>query len=154
MQHLMRSTALADRPDGVGSLARARASHPAGSARPAAPSMRVVAPGLVASLDVADAARPVGVGGQGLVDEEGSLVTEYGLLAMVAATVAAVVITWASGGALVTLSKGCCGRPAPSSAREPHHPGGPVERRAPEPRRRSSRSSTAPASRFPFWLVV
>jgi Flp pilus assembly pilin Flp len=36
-------------------------------------------------------------------DEEGSLVTEYGLLAVVAATVAGVVIQWASGGALVTL---------------------------------------------------
>lgn len=35
--------------------------------------------------------------------EEGSLVTEYGLLAVVAATVAGVVIEWASGGALVTL---------------------------------------------------
>ena len=36
-------------------------------------------------------------------DEDGSLVTEYGLLAVVAATVAGVVIQWASGGALVTL---------------------------------------------------
>jgi len=35
--------------------------------------------------------------------EDGSLVTEYGLLAVVAATVAGVVIQWASGGALVTL---------------------------------------------------
>ncbi len=38
-----------------------------------------------------------------LAEEEGSLVTEYGLLAVVAATVAGVVIQWASGGALVTL---------------------------------------------------
>lgn len=36
-------------------------------------------------------------------DEDGSLVTEYGLLAVVAATVAGVIIQWASGGALVTL---------------------------------------------------
>lgn len=36
-------------------------------------------------------------------DEQGSLVTEYGLLAVVAATVAGVIIQWASGGALVTL---------------------------------------------------
>lgn len=36
-------------------------------------------------------------------DEDGSLVTEYGLLAVVAATVAGVVIAWASNGALVTL---------------------------------------------------
>ena len=37
------------------------------------------------------------------VDESGSLVTEYGLLAVVAATIAGVVIQWASGGALVAL---------------------------------------------------
>jgi len=36
-------------------------------------------------------------------DDDGSLVTEYGLLAVVAATVAGVIIQWASGGALVTL---------------------------------------------------
>jgi len=36
-------------------------------------------------------------------DEDGSLVTEYGLLVVVAATVAGVIIQWASGGALVTL---------------------------------------------------
>ncbi len=35
--------------------------------------------------------------------EDGSLVTEYGLLAVVAATVAGVVIQWASNGALVDL---------------------------------------------------
>jgi Flp pilus assembly pilin Flp len=38
-----------------------------------------------------------------LHDDDGSLVTEYGLLAVVAATIAGVVIQWASGGALVTL---------------------------------------------------
>lgn len=37
------------------------------------------------------------------VAEQGSLVTEYGLLAVVAATIAGVVISWSSGGALVTL---------------------------------------------------
>jgi Flp pilus assembly pilin Flp len=36
-------------------------------------------------------------------DEDGSLVTEYGLLAVVAATIAGVIISWASNGALVTL---------------------------------------------------
>lgn len=36
-------------------------------------------------------------------DEDGSLVTEYGLLAVVAATIAAAVIQWASDGALSTL---------------------------------------------------
>jgi Flp pilus assembly pilin Flp len=38
-----------------------------------------------------------------VADEDGSLVTEYGLLAVLAATIAGVVMTWASGGALVTL---------------------------------------------------
>ena len=38
-----------------------------------------------------------------LAEEDGSLVTEYGLLAVVAATIAGVMIQWASGGALVTL---------------------------------------------------
>jgi hypothetical protein len=35
--------------------------------------------------------------------QDGSLVTEYGLLAVVAATVAGVLIQWASNGALVSL---------------------------------------------------
>jgi hypothetical protein len=35
--------------------------------------------------------------------EEGSLVTEYGLLAVVAATVAGVLIQWATSGAVVNL---------------------------------------------------
>jgi hypothetical protein len=35
--------------------------------------------------------------------EDGSLITEYGLLAIVAATVAAAVISWASDGAMATL---------------------------------------------------
>jgi hypothetical protein len=35
--------------------------------------------------------------------EDGSLVTEYGLLSIVAATIAAGVIQWASDGALTTL---------------------------------------------------
>lgn len=42
-------------------------------------------------------------GGSSPGPEEGSLVTEYGLLAIVAATVAAGVIQWASDGALTTL---------------------------------------------------
>jgi len=36
-------------------------------------------------------------------DADGSLVTEYGLLAVVAATIAGVLIQWASNGAIVTL---------------------------------------------------
>ena len=35
--------------------------------------------------------------------EEGSLVTEYGLLAVVAATIAGVLIQWATGGAVINL---------------------------------------------------
>ena len=35
--------------------------------------------------------------------EAGSLVTEYGLLAVVAATIAGVLIQWATGGAVVDL---------------------------------------------------
>jgi Flp pilus assembly pilin Flp len=42
-------------------------------------------------------------GGVDLADEDGSLITEYGLLAIVAATVAAAVISWASDGAMATL---------------------------------------------------
>ena len=38
-----------------------------------------------------------------VMGEEGSLVTEYGLLAVVAATVAGVLIQWATGGAVVNL---------------------------------------------------
>jgi Flp pilus assembly pilin Flp len=48
-------------------------------------------------------ARPVLTAVPTAPDEEGSLVTEYGLLAVVAATIAGVVISWASNGALVTL---------------------------------------------------
>jgi Flp pilus assembly pilin Flp len=36
-------------------------------------------------------------------DEKGSLVTEYGLLAVVAATIAGVLIQWATGGAVINL---------------------------------------------------
>ena len=36
-------------------------------------------------------------------DEAGSLVTEYGLLAVVAATIAGVLIQWATNGAIVNL---------------------------------------------------
>jgi Flp pilus assembly pilin Flp len=92
MQHLMRSTARAERPERGGTLAHAKASHPAGTARTVAPA------------EVTDTPRLVAAGAARITDEEdGSLVTEYGLLAVVAATIAGVVMTWASGGALVTL---------------------------------------------------
>jgi hypothetical protein len=38
-----------------------------------------------------------------IVGDDGSLVTEYGLLAVVAATLAGVLIQWATGGAVVNL---------------------------------------------------
>lgn len=42
--------------------------------------------------------------------DDGSLVTEYGLLALVAATVAGVVMQWASQGALVGLFNALIGQ--------------------------------------------
>lgn len=39
----------------------------------------------------------------GREQEDGSVVTEYGLLAVVVATVAALLIQWVSGGALLSL---------------------------------------------------
>lgn len=52
---------------------------------------------------VHDAAAAGGMERPGFDGEDGSLVTEYGLLAIVAATVAGAVIQWASGGAIVRL---------------------------------------------------
>lgn len=66
---------------------------------PAPSSPEPITPAAVArsrSTGVEPAERPV-------ERESGSLVTEYGLLAVVAATIAGVVIQWASGGALVGL---------------------------------------------------
>jgi Flp pilus assembly pilin Flp len=111
MQHLMRSTALANRPSTPGSRAHARATHPAGTARAATAVRLIGTPSATASAktEAATPAEPtetpplVAVGSRQRTDEEGSLVTEYGLLAVVAATIAGVVMTWASGGALVTL---------------------------------------------------
>jgi hypothetical protein len=100
---------------GAEHLARraARDAHPAGRAHR---GERSVTPGVhpawpsddeAARPPVADhlgAPRPEPAEGvQPPSGEDGSLVTEYGLLAVVAATVAGVVIQWASGGALVTL---------------------------------------------------
>ena len=39
----------------------------------------------------------------GLADEEGSMVSEYGLVAVLGATIAGVAISWAKGGAVVGL---------------------------------------------------
>lgn len=76
---------------------------PAAVGAPARPAMGRAAPVPV----VAPRSQHVPAEGPGSADptapEDGSLVTEYGLLAVVAATVAGVVIQWASGGALVTL---------------------------------------------------
>ena len=46
---------------------------------------------------------PIATGSTGVPDEDGSLVTEYGLLAVVAATIAGVLIQWATNGAIVNL---------------------------------------------------
>ncbi|MFP4634669.1 MAG: hypothetical protein ACLFRD_02305 [Nitriliruptoraceae bacterium] len=108
------ATLAADHPNGTTGadrrLSAARAAHPS-QGRPrrlwAAPSSGPERGGpdeitAAAGLDArshGDTARPV----LRLVDEDGSLVTEYGLLAVVAATVAGVLIQWASGGALVSL---------------------------------------------------
>jgi hypothetical protein len=93
---------------------RARAAHPSGQRRrqapvapPYYPPYRRPSPSVPAALRPAAADGTGGTAPSGevhpLFDEDGSLVTEYGLLAVVAATVAGVVIQWASGGALVTL---------------------------------------------------
>lgn len=89
------------------------ALHPshAGAARDAAPALDAV-PALhaVPAPDAPPAPLAADAPHEGvperrpdLGDEEGSLVTEYGLLAVVAATVAGAVIAWASNGALTTL---------------------------------------------------
>ncbi|TVR37323.1 MAG: hypothetical protein EA388_01885 [Nitriliruptor sp.] len=86
------------RPARADSTARSFDAHPAGArsrgvagpAGSATPTGRAAPDGRSASPARWD-------------DEQGSLVTEYGLLAVVAATVAGVIIQWASGGALVTL---------------------------------------------------
>ena len=44
------------------------------------------------------------------VDEDGSLVAEYGLLAVLAATIAGLAIRWASGGAIFDLLNGVLAR--------------------------------------------
>ena len=65
----------------------------------------VTSPARAAEIAAAKAAHPSN-GDRALTHapvEDGSLVTEYGLLAVVAATIAGVVIQWASGGALVSL---------------------------------------------------
>lgn len=72
---------------------RARASHPAGRGRV---GVHQTLRRLPDAPDPRRAADPHD-------GEDGSLVMEYGLLAVVAATVAGVVVQWASGGALVTL---------------------------------------------------
>lgn len=45
-----------------------------------------------------------------VADEEGSLVAEYGLLAVLAATIAGLAIKWASGGAVFELLDGVLDR--------------------------------------------
>lgn len=67
---------------------RAIAMHPAGRARPAGPSERR------RRRVVPIRPRPA---------EDGSMTTEYGLLVVVGATLASLVVRWASGGAVFEL---------------------------------------------------
>jgi hypothetical protein len=69
--------------------ATAVGDHPAGSGRRERPR--------------SETPRHPGPGFPPIDAEDGSLVTEYGLLAIVAATLAGAVISWASNGAMVTL---------------------------------------------------
>lgn len=63
-----------------------------------APTVHPAPPAAPRRTPADDAAPPVAPNA-----EDGSLVTEYGLLAVVAATIAGVVIQWASSGTLVNL---------------------------------------------------
>jgi hypothetical protein len=69
-------------------------AHPAGRGR----TLRLAA--VTPAADQADPGAPTATGEH---PEDGSLVTEYGLLVVVAATIAGVVINWASNGQIVTL---------------------------------------------------
>ena len=98
MQHLVQL-------DHSDRLAAAMAAHPSATttaATTATTSAATSAPVTTAPRRVGSS-HPVGAVAAADPGEDGSLVTEYGLLAVVAATVAGVVIQWASGGALVTL---------------------------------------------------
>ena len=95
MQHLTRRTART-RP-------AAMAAHPASRGASTRPAGSRSTATVVPLRHLPDAPDPRRATPEGWEDEEGSLVTEYGLLAVVAATVAGVVIQWASGGALVSL---------------------------------------------------
>lgn len=79
---------------------RAIAAHPAGRARPTTSVplavMRSTAPVAVDTRSSAPAPTATG-------PEDGSMTTEYGLLVVVGATIASLVIKWASGGAVFSL---------------------------------------------------
>ena len=95
---------LSTAPAGRADQAVARAAHPSQARTDRAHLAPVPSsdpPVDVAAADLGE--DPVHRPSLRLVDEDGSLVTEYGLIAVVAATVAGVIIQWASGGALVTL---------------------------------------------------
>ena len=93
-------------PAGRADQAAARAAHPSQARTGRHRAHLAPVPSPDAPVDAAAADRrgdPADRPSLRLVDEDGSLVTEYGLIAVVAATVAGVIIQWASGGALVTL---------------------------------------------------
>lgn len=83
--------------------------HPAGSARRERDRETVVTAPVAMSSEVSAVTTQEVSAGEHLAtsnragSEDGSLVTEYGLLAIVAATLAGAVMSWASNGALVTL---------------------------------------------------
>jgi Flp pilus assembly pilin Flp len=72
-----------------------------------APPVLTLVPAVPSPPAVARTVTPTGTPTEAATDaasnEDGSLVTEYGLLAVVAATVAGVLISWASSGALATF---------------------------------------------------
>jgi hypothetical protein len=90
--------------------------HPAGTARTAtpmptgavvgpvpSPPVLTLVPAVPAPPAVVRTVTPNHVATEVSSSEDGSLVAEYGLLAVVAATVAGVLISWASSGALATF---------------------------------------------------
>ena len=98
MQHLVQL-------DHSDRLAAAMAAHPsaATTAETTATTTAATSAPVTTAPRRVGSSHPVGAVAAADPGEDGSLVTEYGLLAVVAATVAGVVIQWASGGALVTL---------------------------------------------------
>jgi Flp pilus assembly pilin Flp len=84
---------------------RAIAAHPAGRARTASDHGGRVLAGAAAHTPVVDAAAhpPVTDAVSRVRDQEGAMAAEYGMLIVVGATIASLVVRWASGGAVFRL---------------------------------------------------